>query len=80
MLDRLYAIMEKTGARKITKFISTKRTIKLTRTFRMDKKNKRETFVLTTGEPNSKESRYIKMAIIAKVKFPINKLQIKYYD
>jgi hypothetical protein len=65
------------GDRKATKYLSPKLTVKASRQFRPDARQKNETFVLTIGKPNFAERAFIKTAIKAGEPFPIRRVLLK---
>lgn len=69
----------KSDARKVTNFISTQLVIKATRQFRVDKRNTRETILVTYGSPNYAERLFIKACQKAGEPFPVKKLQLKHW-
>lgn len=64
-------------AKKVTKFLSPKLRITATRSHKRDRRNTRESFIVTIGQPNYEQRQLVKAAIAAKEPFPIRKLQIK---
>jgi hypothetical protein len=64
---------------KATKYVSEKSTIKVTRVGKPDKKDTRLEFKVTMGKPNYLERLFISDCIKAGEKFPIKKIQLKFY-
>jgi hypothetical protein len=52
---------------RITYFVSTKQTIKVTRQHKPDKRSRQATYVVTVGKPNYAEREYIKRHNLAGV-------------
>lgn len=67
------------GARKATKYLSPTLTVKATRQHPVDRRNRSDTIVLSIGKPNYQERDFIRVAKLAKEKFPISKVQLKWY-
>ena len=68
-----------TNARKATKYVAPDYVIKASRLSKYDGRNKQESFVITIGRPNYAEREFIKLAKKAGVKFPIKKIQLKFW-
>ena len=68
-----------TGARKAVKFVTPTYTVKVTRQRKLDRRDKSETFLVTTGKPNYLERKFIKLAVRAREPFPIKKIQLKFF-
>lgn len=66
-------------ARKATKYLSPKFTVKVTRSHRVDRRSRAETVTLTYGVPNFEERKFIKAALKAKEPFPIRRVQLKFF-
>lgn len=69
------------GARKATKYVSDKVTVKATRPLykgKIDKRSRSVTFLLTVGAPNYAEREFIRKAKKAGEPFPVKKIQIAY--
>lgn len=67
------------GARKATKYVSPTLTVKATRQYKLDRRDSRETFVVSIGRPNYKETQFIKQCKAAGEKFPVKNIQLKWY-
>ena len=74
------AALLRTGARKVTKFVSPLRTVKVSRMFRANKRNSRETLIVSFGTPNYREKQFIKLLKTARVSFPVRNVQLKFYS
>jgi len=59
--------------------ISPKFIIRATRRSKFNKRNKREELVLTLGQPNYKERKFIKLCQKAGEPFPLKKAVLKFY-
>lgn len=68
-----------TTLRKVTAYISDKFVVRLTRQFKYNKRNTRETLLLTYGRPNYEERAYIALLKKAKEPFPVKKIQLKFW-
>lgn len=53
--------------------------VKVTRQFKPNKRNTRESFVLTIGRPNAAGEKFVKLCQKAGEPFPIRKVQLKFY-
>lgn len=73
------AIMSYPECRKATLYVSDKCTIKATRQFKMDKRNTRETVLLTYGAPNYAEREFIKTRKKAGEPLPLKKVQLAWW-
>lgn len=69
----------RSDARRATKFLSEKLTVKAVRRHRASKRHRRVEIVVTFGEPNFEERRLIKLARVVKQPFPIRAVQLKFY-
>jgi predicted secreted acid phosphatase len=70
------------GARQATKYVSNKnggQVVTATRRHRPRKYDDMMEIVLKVGRPNWKEQRFIRLCERAKEKFPVRKVQIKWY-
>jgi hypothetical protein len=68
------------GARKATKYISPKLTVKACRKLfrgKMDKRSKITEIIFTVGTPNFEERKFIKDCKKAGIPLPVTKIQIK---
>jgi len=71
-----------TGAHKATKYFSDKQIVRATRKVfggRINKRDRSIEIILTIGHPNYAERKFIKQCKMANVKFPIKKIQLKYF-
>lgn len=69
------------NARRATKFLSEKETVRAQRVMfngRIDKRDKRTTVVVTFGTPNYLERDFIKKLKKAGAPFPVKKIQLKF--
>lgn len=66
-----------TGMRKATKFIGPNIVVKLTRQRRPDKRSRSASFVLTIGQPNYAERKFIKGCQRAGERLPVRKVQMR---
>lgn len=62
-------------SRRVTKYLAPNYVIKAVRLFPVDRRHKRETFVVTMGSPNYRERQAIKAALLVGDKFPIHRIQ-----
>lgn len=75
---RLFAaIADDRTARRVTKIIDRKLTLKITRARPVDLREKAETYILTVGPPNYAERQFIKDCIAAGEPFPIKKYRVE---
>lgn len=65
--------------RRITKYFSPKRTLKITRQRRPSGRERSETFIVSVGKPNYAERKFIAACQKAKRKFPLQDNQINFY-
>jgi hypothetical protein len=76
---RVFNAMNKShDIRKATLYLSPTQTIKISRQHR-DRRSERHTYLLTVGEPNYLEKRFIASCKKAGEKFPVRKIQLKHY-
>lgn len=66
-------------ARSVVKYVDPKTVVKVTRRHRPDRRNRSESFVLTIGAPNYAERKFVKLCVKAGVRFPVSKMQYKFY-
>lgn len=78
-IGRLYVAMGNTDIRSAVYYVSEKQTIKLTRRRRYCSRDKAETFILTCGVPNYLERDFIKLLKKAGEKFPLRKIQFRFW-
>lgn len=64
-------------SKRVTKYLSPTFTIKATRVNEVDRRYKRETFVVSVGRPNFAEREFIKAATAAGEPFPVHRIQHK---
>lgn len=67
------------GIKTAVKYISEKLVVRLTRRTKYSKRNRRNEFVLTVGQPNYLERKFVKDCKKAGEPFPVKKVQIKFY-
>jgi hypothetical protein len=60
-----------------TKYVSPKKTIRVTRRLKGSSRSTRDEFVITLGAPNYLAARFIKQCKAAKEPFPVLKIQFK---
>ena len=72
-------MMRYEDVRKATVYLSDKETIVIARPHKADKRSKSATFVLTVGRPNYESREFIKACKKAGEKFPVRKVQLKYW-
>lgn len=60
-----------------TKYVSPKKTIRVTRRLKGSARSTRDEFVITIGVPNYLAARFIKQCKAAKEPFPVLKIQFK---
>lgn len=58
-------------------YVSRRDTVKVTRRFKIDRRNRTTDLVLTIGEPGYREREFIKDAVKAGEMFPIRKVQLR---
>lgn len=81
IFGQLAEIILEGGARKATKYISERETVKATRQMYGGKINKRDrhtTILFTVGIPNYEEREFIKLCKKSNEPFPVKKIQIKW--
>ncbi len=79
LFGQLAEIVLEGGARKATKFLSPKLTVKVARRFKPSKRNTRTELIFTIGVPNYEEQQRIKLYLRAKEPFPVKKISIRWY-
>ena len=79
MYDALVALHDYTNLRKATVYLSPTCVIKASRQRPIDRRDRRETFVVTAGIPNYAERAFIKLCKEAKEPFPLTKVQFKFW-
>ncbi len=72
-------LLANTDVYRATSFIHGKLVVNVTRTFRFDGRNSRETFVITYGRPNYAECKFINTCRVAGEPFPLKRIQLKFY-
>lgn len=72
-------VMADLSVRKATYFHNPNLTIKASRHDRVNRNSRIDSIVLTYGKPNYKEREFIKLCKKAGEKFPVKKIQIKYW-
>jgi len=65
------------GYYRATKFVSDEFTVKATRQFKPDKRDRQESFIVTVGKPNYKERKFIALCKKAGETFPVRKIQLE---
>lgn len=78
-VKQLLGYMLASDARKATKYISPTFRVTLTRAFRRDRRNTRETLLLTYGAPNYEDRVFIKAAQRAGEPFPVRRVRLKHF-
>jgi hypothetical protein len=76
---RVVAACLENGARQAVIYLSPTTVVKASRQFKVDRRNRRTTIVLTVGAPNYSGREFIKLCQKAGEKFPIRKIQLKFY-
>lgn len=71
------ALMINVEAKRATAYISPTYTIKATRQHRFDKRLRQETFLITLGQPNYAERKFIKLCKKVGEPFPVKRIQVK---
>jgi hypothetical protein len=66
------------GAKKVTKYISPKLTVKATFQGKRDKRDRQVTLLFTVGRPNYCEREFIKRCQRINEPFPVKKVQIQW--
>lgn len=69
----------RSGARSAEKFLSEDAVVRAARQFKPNRKNTRETIVVTFGRPNYRGRHFVKMCRAAKEQFPVRKIQLKFF-
>ena len=77
--DNLFKALEDSTVRRATIYLSPKLTAKATRQRRYNKRDTRETFLVTVGVPNYAEQIFIKLCKKAKEPFPVKKVQLRFW-
>lgn len=67
------------NVRRATAYVSEKFTVKATRQRKADGRDRSATILVTVGEPNFAERRFIRLAKIAGEPFPIKKTQLQFW-
>ena len=65
--------------RRVTAYVSPIETVKATRMYRLDRRERREEFLVSVGRPNYRERKWIKFAKRAGESFPVRKLQLTFW-
>lgn len=73
------AVLSSDDVRRATYYLSPGLTIKATRTRRVDKREKAESYIVTVGRPNYAERKFIKVAKAAGEPFPVKKVQLTFW-
>jgi hypothetical protein len=80
MIEQLLSVLNSDPKiRTATKYVGPKSVIRLTRRVKYRKNNRRNEFVLTIGQPNYLEAKFVKLCVKAGEPFPVKKIQFKYY-
>lgn len=66
-------------ARSASKYVSPGGVVKVTRKHPCDLRARSETFFLTVGKPNFLGRRFVKACVKAGEKFPVKKVQLKFF-
>lgn len=67
------------GFKGATAYLADNWTVKATRQFKPDRRNSRETILVTVGRPNYAERKFIKLCRKAGEPFPVRKIQLRAY-
>lgn len=78
LVAQLVEMIIEGGAKKVTKYLSPKLTVKATFQGKFSKRDRQQTVLLTIGTPNFAERKFIKMCKAAGERFPVKKTQIKW--
>lgn len=78
-IAQVIRVLLKTGARKATKFLSDRETVKVSRTWKPDRRSRSQTLVVTMGRPNYAEREFLKKCRRAGEPVPVKRVQIKHY-
>jgi hypothetical protein len=78
LCGKLVNMIIELGAKRVTKYISPKLTVKATHQGKHDRRDKSNTVLVTIGRPNYSEREFIKTAQKAGEPFPVKKVQIKW--
>ena len=79
MIDRMVGMIESDATiARVTHYESPRRTIKVTRFGKPDKRDRLRIYVLTIGRPNFAEKDFIEMCRAVGEPFPVRKFQIKH--
>ena len=76
-IKQIFDLAIMSDARKFTKYLSKDCTVKVSRRFKVDKRDTRQSFVVSFGKPNYAERKFIKSCLKAKEPFPVKKIQTK---
>jgi len=77
--DVVACVLVNEDVRRATAFISAKQIVRATAQYRIDGRCSRATILLTIGQPNFVERRFIRLAKKAGEPFPIKKIQLKFW-
>jgi len=72
-------VMANLNIRKATYFLSPDLTVKASRHNKVNRRSRIDSIVLTYGKPNYKEREFIKLCKKAGEKFPVKKIQLKFW-
>lgn len=73
----IHALQNNPSAKRATVYVLPNHTVKATRKDKFDKRNRYETFIVTAGDPNYLERKFIKACKKAGEPFPVKKVQVK---
>lgn len=79
VIPKMIDLLADPSRRRVTKFVSPKLTIKVTRRFRLTGRARAHDFVVTQGVPNHRERGFIRDCQKSGVPFPVRKLQIQHW-
>lgn len=78
----IYRVVEaciELGAKKATIYVALNLVVKASRRFKANKRDAITEVLITIGRPNFEERRFIKACLKTREKFPVKKIQLKWY-
>lgn len=78
VISALFEAVLLIGAKRATKYLSTREVVKATYQGRRDKRSKKHVVVVTVGPPNYAERLFIKKANRVGEPFPVKRIQLKF--
>lgn len=77
-VEQVVAALLASRAHKATKYLTERAVVKACRRHKLDRRNKRQEFVLTIGAPNYEEREFIRKCKRAGETLPVKKVQLKF--